>query len=74
MVEDSAALRKADLVVGYAKALIVIGTLAAQNQPEQAKAVALSMAGWAQQTQAALGGDADAGEIAELMAMYAEQF
>ncbi len=74
VVEDSAALRKADLVVGYAKALIVIGTLAAQNQPEQAKAVALSMAGWAQQTQAALGGDADAGEIAELMAMYAEQF
>ena len=59
-------LRKADVVVGYAKALIVIGFLHGTGDDDQALAVATNMQQWAQEAAAELE-DPEVEEIAELM-------
>ncbi|HWB82427.1 MAG TPA: von Willebrand factor type A domain-containing protein [Nannocystaceae bacterium] len=70
--QGSATLRKADAIVGYAKALIVISVLTDQGRWVEARAIAEAMAGWAAQAAGELGGDAELQEIASLMDAYAD--
>ncbi len=69
LVEDEAMLRKADVVVGYAKALIVIGWLAQQGEQDEAAAVAEAMQAWVTTAATELG-DAELHEIATLLGEY----
>lgn len=73
VIEDADVLHKADVVVGYAKALIVIGVLANSGNTEAAAEVAQNMADWAAEAAEALS-DPEVGEIAGLLQAYAEQF
>jgi len=71
VVEDASVLHKADVVVGYAKALIVIGTMRSNGNVEGAAAVATNMASWAAEAAEELE-DPEVDEIAGLLATYAE--
>jgi len=63
-------LRKADVVVGYAKALIVIAQLAAESDYVAAHLVATNMEAWARAAAEAQS-DPELDEIADLMEAYA---
>lgn len=69
VIEQAGTLRKADVVVGYAKALIVIGVMVNNGNQEGAAEVASNMATWVQNAAASLG-DPEVNEIAELLAAY----
>ena len=69
LVEDEAMLRKSDVVVGYAKALIVIGWLWQQDEHEDAAAVAQAMQTWVATAASELG-DGELQEIADLLGEY----
>jgi Ca-activated chloride channel family protein len=71
VVQDSALLRKADAIVGYAKSLVVIGHLANAGHFGDAAAVATHMSEWTQAAATDLGGDPELAEIASLLATYA---
>jgi enhancing lycopene biosynthesis protein 2 len=71
VVENGDILRKADVIVGYAKALIVIGILRSQGNDEGAYAVAVNMTNWAQVAAQELG-DPEVVEIAQTMSTYAQ--
>jgi Ca-activated chloride channel family protein len=73
VVQESELLRKADAVVGYAKAIVVIGHLVGAGRREDAVAVATQMASWAESAATDLGGDAELAEIAALLNQYAGQ-
>jgi Ca-activated chloride channel family protein len=70
VVEDAPRLYKADVVVGYAKALVVIESLVDAGLPLDAVAVAQGMQAWAQDAATELG-DGEVQEIADLMGTYA---
>ncbi|MCX4244524.1 vWA domain-containing protein [Paraliomyxa miuraensis] len=69
--QDAPRLYKADVVVGYAKALVVIDVLVDMGDQAQAVLVAQNMHAWAQ-TAADHTGDAEVQEIATLMGQYAQ--
>ena len=71
VLEDATVLHKADVVVGYAKALIVIGLLANGGNTDAAATVAENMAAWAADAAETLD-DPEVVEIAALLAAYAE--
>ena len=66
---DATRLRKADAIVGYAKALIVIGILSSHGEHAQAATVAGQMSQWLAEAATALG-DAELAEVAALMSEY----
>lgn len=70
VLQDAPRLYKADVVVGYAKALVVIDGLVSVSNPADAAAVALGMQAWAQEAATALS-DPELQEIADLMGAYA---
>ena len=71
LVEDDATvLRKSDVVVGYAKALIVIGHLWSIGKEDAARDVADNMKFWAEAAALELG-DPELQEIADLLKTYA---
>ncbi len=70
VLEDAPRLYKADVVVGYAKALVVIDGLMSVSNPADAAAVALGMQAWAQEAASALS-DPELQEISDLMGEYA---
>ncbi|MEM6294798.1 MAG: von Willebrand factor type A domain-containing protein [Myxococcota bacterium] len=70
VVENAHVLRKADVVVGYAKALIVIGSMTAGGNADGAAVVASNMAAWTAAAAEELD-DPEVDEIAGLMAAYA---
>lgn len=71
VLEGANVLRKADVVVGYAKALIVIGVMVDNGNLEGAATVAENMAAWAAAAAEELD-DAEVDEIATLLAAYVE--
>ena len=71
VVEDAHVLRKADVVVGYAKALMVISAMRDNGNYDGAAAVADNMAAWAAAAATELD-DPEVDEIAGLLATYAE--
>ncbi len=71
VVEDAHVLRKADAVVGYAKALIVIGSMIDGGNTDGAGVVASNMAAWAASAADELD-DPEVDEIAALRATYAD--
>ena len=71
VVDDAQMLYKADVIVGYAKALIVIAQLVDNGEQEQAHQVAASMASWAQLAADTLDDD-EVAEIASIMTAYAQ--
>lgn len=71
VLEGANVLRKADVVVGYAKALIVIGVMADNGNLEGAATVAQNMATWAAAAAEELD-DPEVDEIASLLATYVE--
>ncbi len=71
VIEDAHVLQKADVIVGYAKALIVIGALWHNGNEGAAATVAENMAQWLAQSAEALD-DPEVDEIAQLMATYAD--
>ena len=70
VLEDAPRLYKADVVVGYAKALVVIDGLMSVSNPADAVAVALGVQAWAQEAASALS-DPELQEISDLMGEYA---
>ena len=70
VIEEAGLLRKADVIVGYAKALIVIGSMRNNGNGEGADMVAQNMAQWAQNAAESLD-DPEVDEIAALLANYA---
>jgi Mg-chelatase subunit ChlD len=70
VLQDAPRLHKADVVVGYAKALVVIDVLAGAGRRGDALAVARGVQAWVQEAATALG-DAELQEIADLMGHYA---
>ncbi len=67
---DATQLRKADVIVTYAKALIVIGYLVKSSEFEGAYETALGLAAWLRIAAEDLGNDAEVLEIANLMEEY----
>jgi len=70
VLEPAPRLYKADVVVGYAKALVVIDGLTTAGMWAEAVLVAQGMQTWAQQAATELA-DAELQEIADLMGQYA---
>jgi Ca-activated chloride channel family protein len=71
VVEDAHVLRKADVVVGYAKALMVISVMSENGNSDGARTVAENMAAWAASAASEMD-DPEVDEIAGLLATYAE--
>ncbi|MGH1344981.1 MAG: vWA domain-containing protein [Nannocystales bacterium] len=71
VLEGANVLRKADVVVGYAKALMVIGIMVDNGNLDGAATVAQNMATWAEVAAEELD-DPEVDEIASLLAMYVE--
>jgi Mg-chelatase subunit ChlD len=71
VIEEAPRLYKADVVVGYAKALVVIDLLVGAGQTADAVAVAVGVQAWVQEAATALG-DAELQEIADLLGTYVD--
>jgi hypothetical protein len=70
VLEEAPRLYKADVVVGYAKALVVIDVLMDAGQTADAIAVAVAVQAWVQDAATELG-DAELQEVAYLLGTYA---
>jgi len=68
---DASALYKGDVIVGYAKSLIVIGDFVARGRISEARRVATDMVAWLAAAEQTLG-DAEVGEMRTLMETYAQ--